>query len=168
MKEECSRNLREAIVLFGLLSHTITVWCTGTGTKSPHFSLLPHTHTFERTSPSYIPRWHARRYSTTIFPAREERQSALFLRLRFYVRPARRWVLPLSRSKLSIRSGTYFTLGDNKSGWTTLLGFAPGSTASNGIATLGTPWSRASLYERGLLLLWRAGEARRKCGTWWQ
>lgn len=64
--------------------------------------------------------------------------------------------------------GTYFTLGDNKSRWTTLLEHAELNRIERKRYTLGTSWSRASLYERGLLLFWRAGEARTKCGTWWQ
>lgn len=159
--EECSINLREAIVLLDC-SHTRSIWCIGAATKSPHFSLLPHA--YVRKTSRAIPRWHARRYFTAIFPAREERQSALFLCLRSYVRPARRWVLPLTRSKPStrqVRTLPWATIkADGRRCWS--------STASSGIATLETSWSRALLYERGLLLFRRASKARTKCSTWWQ
>lgn len=94
--------------------YTRSIWYTDAATKSPHFSLLPHA--YVRKTSRAIP------LAVAIFPAREKHWSALFLCLRSYVRPARRWVLLLQPVEAVFYSpGTYFTLGDNKSRWTTLL-----------------------------------------------
>lgn len=85
--------------------------------KVPIFHFY-HTHTFEKHHELYRDGM----LTMTIFLAREKRRNALFLCLRSYVRPARRWVLPLQPVEAVFYSpGTYFTLGDNKSRWTTLL-----------------------------------------------
>lgn len=69
-----------------------------------------------------------------------------------------------SRLLLAVRTLPWATIkADGRRCWS-----APSSTASSRIVTLGTSWSRASLYECGLLLFWRADEARTKHGTWWQ